>query len=417
MAKRQQEVREPTKKQAAWTRRDRERRKWIVIALGIVLGAVFLILGVGILQQLILEPNSAVATVDGTAINTRAYQARVKYERNQVENQLIQYQQLEQQFDPEGTSGFFSGQIQQLQQDLSNPETFGLRVLDNMIDEVLISREAGKLGIAVDPAALQTEVQRQFGYEPDATPTPITTPPVITSTQVITNAAGITETQVISATATPQPTPTPYTEAEYQRIYNETLANIKQVSGLEEADFRAIIGARMLRDLVQQSVTADTPATEEQVRAAHILVSVAQDASEEDKTAARAKIDAALQEVKDGRDFAEVAKEVSDDSSAGDGGDLGWFGRGRMVAEFENAAFSLEPGEVSEVVETQFGYHIIKVLEKDAARPLEGSALESKRSQAFEEWLQGLRTSAQIVRSWNTNKLPPTPLPRVATSQ
>lgn len=417
MAKRQQEVREPTKKQAAWTRRDRERRKWILIGLGAVLAVVFIILGIGILQQLILEPNSAVATVNGTAISTRAYQARVKYERNQLENQLIQFQQLEQQFDPEGTSGFFSSQIQQLQQDLSNPETFGLRVLDDMIDENLISQEAAKLGIAVDPAALQTEVQRQFGYEPDATPTPITTPPVITSTQVITNTSGVTETQVISATATPQPTPTPYTEAEYQRIYNETLTNIKQVSGLDEADFRAIVGARMLRDLVQQSVTADTPATEEQVRAAHILVSVAADASDEDKTAARAKIDAALKEVQDGKDFAEVAKTVSDDSSAGDGGDLGWFGRGRMVAEFEEAAFSLEAGQVSDVIETQFGYHIIKVLEKDAARTLEESDLESKRSQAFEEWLQNLRTSAQVVRSWNTGKLPPTPLPRFAASQ
>lgn len=417
MAKRQQEVREPTKKQAAWTRRDRERRRWILIGLGIVLGAVVVILGIGIFQQLILEPNSPVATVNGTGIITNAYQARVKYERNLEENQLIQYQQLEQQFDPEGTSGFFTSQIQQLQQDLNNPETFGLRVLDDMIDDILISQEANKLGLAVDPTALQKEVQRQFGYEPDATPTPITTPPVITSTQVITNAAGVTETQVISATATPIPTPTPFTEAEYQRIYNETLANIKQVSGLSEADFRAIISARMLRDLVKQSVTANTPATEEQVHAAHILVSVAQDASAEDKAAARAKIDAALQEIKDGKDFAEVAKAVSDDSTAGAGGDLGWFGRGRMVKEFEDVAFSLEPGQVSDVVETQFGYHIIKVLEKDPARPLEGSALDSKRSQAFEEWLQNLRTSAQIVRSWSTNKLPPTPLPRVATSQ
>ncbi len=417
MAKRQQEVREPTKKQAAWTRRDRERRRWILIGLGIVLGAVVVILGIGIFQQLILEPNSPVATVNGTGIITNAYQARVKYERNLEENQLIQYQQLEQQFDPEGTSGFFTSQIQQLQQDLNNPETFGLRVLDDMIDDILIGQEANKLGLAVDPTALQKEVQRQFGYEPDATPTPITTPPVITSTQVITNAAGVTETQVISATATPIPTPTPFTEAEYQRIYNETLANIKQVSGLSEADFRAIISARMLRDLVKQSVTANTPATEEQVHAAHILVSVAQDASAEDKAAARAKIDAALQEIKDGKDFAEVAKAVSDDSTAGAGGDLGWFGRGRMVKEFEDVAFSLEPGQVSDVVETQFGYHIIKVLEKDPARPLEGSALDSKRSQAFEEWLQNLRTSAQIVRSWSTNKLPPTPLPRVATSQ
>jgi len=80
---------------------------------------------------------------------------------------------------------------------------------------------------------------------------------------------------------------------------------------------------------------------------------------------AKQKADETLQQIKDGQDFAELAKEKSDDTySAEQGGDLGFFGQGQMVPEFEEAAFALEKGAVSEVVRTQYGYHIIKVDDK-----------------------------------------------------
>jgi peptidyl-prolyl cis-trans isomerase C len=105
--------------------------------------------------------------------------------------------------------------------------------------------------------------------------------------------------------------------------------------------------------------------TPEMVRARHILVKVIPSATEEDKKKAKEKAEEILGKIKNGEDFIKLATDLSDDpGSKIKGGDLGFFSRGKMVKPFEDAAFSLKPGEVSGIVETQFGFHIIKVEEK-----------------------------------------------------
>jgi peptidyl-prolyl cis-trans isomerase C len=104
----------------------------------------------------------------------------------------------------------------------------------------------------------------------------------------------------------------------------------------------------------------------ESVRASHILL-MTKDKDEAAKKAAKSKIDELLKRARAGEDFAALAKANSEDGSASQGGDLGAFPRGRMVPEFDKVAFSLKPGEISDVVTTEFGYHIIKLTEKKEA--------------------------------------------------
>jgi peptidyl-prolyl cis-trans isomerase D len=109
--------------------------------------------------------------------------------------------------------------------------------------------------------------------------------------------------------------------------------------------------------------------TPEQVRASHILLKT----DGKDDAAVKAKAEEVLKQAKGGADFAELAKKYSEDTdSAKNGGDLDYFGKGRMVPEFDQAAFAMEPGQISDLVKTQYGYHIIKVVDKKAAttRPL-----------------------------------------------
>jgi peptidyl-prolyl cis-trans isomerase D len=121
-------------------------------------------------------------------------------------------------------------------------------------------------------------------------------------------------------------------------------------------------------DEIQQYYAAHEAdfASPEQVRARHILLKVAPDTSPDLKAEVRKKAEEILARARAGEDFATLAKEYSEDTaSAQNGGDLGTFPRGRMVQSFEDAAFALEPGQISDVVESPFGFHIIKVEGKD----------------------------------------------------
>ncbi|MBW1842204.1 MAG: peptidylprolyl isomerase [Deltaproteobacteria bacterium] len=102
----------------------------------------------------------------------------------------------------------------------------------------------------------------------------------------------------------------------------------------------------------------------EQIKAGHILIKVDTQADKSAKDKASKKIKEIQKKLEDGEDFAALAKEYSEGPSNVKGGDLGYFERGRMVKPFEDVAFKLKPGEVSGMVETPFGYHLIKVVDK-----------------------------------------------------
>lgn len=170
-------------------------------------------------------------------------------------------------------------------------------------------------------------------------------------------------------------------EDEFQKVLKERGIDIKALKEdikkgvyinayLEKNVFSKM--SPVTQDQIKQEYEAnkdklDVPET---VRASHILIKTGEKATPEEKKIAKDKIDALRARLMSGEDFAKLAKENSEDGSAANGGDLGSFKKGEMVKPFEDAAFGLEVNQLSSVVETQFGYHIIKTTEKHPAHTL-----------------------------------------------
>lgn len=372
----------PIVNRRALSRREREERyrRWLYIGAGVVLALVVALAAAGLYQSLVVAPASPVATVNGVPIRTDTYQRWVQYRRYDLRTSLARLRNQLAQLDPNNADqqtlyAMLSQQQQQLQ---SEAMSLTMTTLDELIDAELIRQEAARRGLTVTPEEVSMEIEHLFGYNLPQ-PTPVPTP--------ITATAPITE--------TPTPTEQPMTEQQFKQYYTEYIAELRKNASFREADFRRLVETSLLRDKLQQAMAAEVPTTAEQVHARHILV----DKEEEAR--------AALERIRKGEDFAAVAKEVSTDTGTKDnGGDLGWFPRGMMVEEFEAAAFALQPGQVSDVVRTSYGYHIIKVEERDPNRPLDQYVLLDRQSRALDDWLSAQRQSDAVKRYWSLDKVP-----------
>ncbi|RIK30792.1 MAG: hypothetical protein DCC56_08770 [Anaerolineae bacterium] len=298
------------------------------------------------------------------------------------------------------------------------------------MDETLIRQQAKKLGITVSEQEVDEAIQSAYNFFPNGTETPAPTAtefalPTLSSQQLTLYPSTATPTKFLTPTPTQTSTPdpavtstatatqapptptfvplpatataTPYTLDGFNNVYATSVASF-DADGISEKTLRSIYEANLLREKVFEAVTADTPHTEEQVWARHILV----------EDARTSGIVRSL--LIGGKDFAEAAKEFSKDTGSGmSGGDLGWFGRGMMVAEFENAAFSQKVGEIGEPVQSQFGYHIIQVLGHTDV-PLSESQYEQKRQTEFSEWLEQVKKDSAILihEEWR-DRVPPAP--------
>lgn len=196
--------------------------------------------------------------------------------------------------------------------------------------------------------------------------------------------------------------------------------------GTSEADLREQIRVGVTIENLMKDVTKDLEVSEdrlkayysdnleqfkheEEVSAAHILIKTDATAADPkaDEAQALAKIQDILKQIREGADFADMAKKHSEDPGSGSqGGDLGFFGKGRMVPEFEKTAFAMKDGEVSEPFKTQFGYHIIKREEYRPARTetfeqvkeqIRENLLSQERNRAFQIWIEAQKKDVQIV--------------------
>ncbi|MBN1887009.1 MAG: peptidylprolyl isomerase [Thermoflexales bacterium] len=155
-------------------------------------------------------------------------------------------------------------------------------------------------------------------------------------------------------------------------------------NGLTEESIRALMAEGLMTEAMLARHGGST--TAEQVHASHILVETEEKGQE------------VLDKLDQGEDFAKLAAEYSiDTGSKGDGGDLGWFPRGMMVSEFEEAAFALKAGETSSLVKSDYGYHIIRVIEK-GEKELDEAFYEQVQQQQYEAWLEAQKVKISVKR-------------------
>ncbi|WP_245995877.1 peptidylprolyl isomerase [Paenibacillus taihuensis] len=232
----------------------------------------------------------------------------------------------------------------------------GKQTLDNLIQDELVKQEAKKKGIVITDKDVDAEIakiKKQFPTEADF--------------QSALQQAGMT----------------------LDDLKKQTPAQLR-ITKLVEPSVK-VTDADVKQYFEQNKEQYDQP---EQVKALHILVATKEEADE------------ILKQLNAGADFAKLAEEKSLDTGSKDaGGDLGYFGKGTMVAEFEQAAFSLKVGELSEPVKTQFGYHIIKVTDHKAAKAatldqyqaeIKETLTRQKISELAATWLEDLKAKANI---------------------
>lgn len=398
-----------TRKHVARLERERRQVALVRTVAIVMFGVIALLIGYGYLDLNYLQLQKPVVEVNGQQVSVKQWQERVQLERINLANLYQRYQYFQQIYGMD-----VSQQIQELEYYSQSPEALGQLVINRMADELLIAQEAEKLGITVSDDEVEKAIQEAYSFFPDGTPTPTITPttfqyPTITSEQLTLFPSTATPTAVLTstpaptstpdpaatATETPLPTPTfvpeditptatPYTLDGFKSQYQSTVDEYESY-GISEETLRAAYRVDLLRKKVSEAVTADTPAVAEQVWARHILVGDASLAG---------TVSLLLSQ---GADFSKAAQDYSLDTGSGaSGGDLGWFGKGVMVPEFEAAAFSQPVGEIGQPVQSQFGYHIIQVLGREEL-PLTTVQLQQARDTAFTEWLTKANEDAEIT--------------------
>jgi len=210
------------------------------------------------------------------------------------------------------------------------------QVLDSMIEQVLIEQAAAQEGVTISEEELEAVIQQSIE------------------------------------------------EGGGQASFEEWL----RTSDLTYEEFQEELRFQLLALAIFERITGSVPTTAEQVHARHILVQTKEEAQ------------TILTRLQAGEDFAALARERSQDENTKEaGGDLGFFQRGQLISpELEEAALALQPDQISGVVQSQFGYHIVQVLETAPDRPLPPELLNSLKEQAFARWMQERWNGATIER-------------------
>ncbi len=406
--------------------------------MGAALAAIVLILTVGLVNEYVIKPRTVLASVDGTVIRRRDYWRARGVD---LANQVDQFSRI---------AGLVGGeQASQYQQQaaVAQSELNGLwgstdtndEFLQRMVDDQVYLKNLDSLGLEVTEQDVETWELAQFApegvplVEPTATPTliperaewatataaanatasaaavaptapagvaepalplpPPTVPPTAGSEGVAADGPATTVSPTVGAPGAsptvPAESPTPNAEqalatAEAGRAtYRDDVFDRARIN---ESQYRAWVARpAVARQKVEEAIAVQVGQSQPQVRAHHILVG-----TQELAASLRAQLD-------QGANFEELARGNSTDTgTAPNGGDLGWAAREQYVAPFADAAFALQPGQISQPVQTEFGWHLIRVDEVDPDRALTTEQIEQTTSARVERWLADRRAESNI---------------------
>jgi peptidyl-prolyl cis-trans isomerase D len=424
---RKQTARSMSKKHLARLERERRQTQGIIYT---SIGIIVLVLGFivyGILNQTIIKDLKPVVEVNGDVVRVGEFQMQTRLYRLELINQYKNVHIMAQMFgmDP-NTDEYVTNLYSQINNQLADTQSLGQQVLNKLIEIRLVRQYAKANNIEVTDEEVENAIQAAFQYYPSGSPSPtLTGTPVayatFSATQIAmisptptgtpqptrtptntpeispTPTATLAEKPTATATLLPSLTPTVYTEKAYEKAYREYVKTFKVIH-LSTAQYREVyFRDNLLREKVYAIITKDVAHTQEMVWARHILVS----------DEATAKLVQTLMRLN--ADFGVLAKRYSSDGTKDSGGDLGWFGRGKMVKPFEDAAFSLQVGEVSAPVQSEFGWHIIQVLGHEM-RPLSTDEYKTAADTVFNDWVTAQREASDItIQDYWVDYVPTTP--------
>ncbi len=354
-----------TKRQLSRYQRERRLRALIFAISGVITAIIIAILVYGFWREFINIANEPVAKVGDKEISTSTLSKVIGYYDSYYAHQIADLQQTIATNQQAGESDKNKQNLVEaanllLQQAQAISSQLDAKALDELIEAELLRREATATDLKLEQRDRDRALVRHFdpGVE-----------------ELARNLATADQETAPSASAPAAGEPTAEQVAAAQSKLKQVLEDGRVLSEQEFAQY--ILAPTALRLKIQDRLAAEIPTVAEQVHARHILLETEQEAKN------------ALDLIKAGNlDFAAAAAQLSKDPGSKDkGGDVGWFPRGIMDPAFEEAAFTLEPGQISEPVNSSFGWHIIKVEEKAAERPVAADVLDYLRQSAYAKWL------------------------------
>jgi len=368
MAKHENTLKTPTRRQVARRAKEEKLNRILVwSAIGVV-AVVLLVIGYGVITELVIKARKPVARVDGVAITTQQFQQRLYYQRLMMRQQLYDYQNYLTQIDTtDETMQSFFQQVQSMATNLQNQlsassaSVLGKQVLDYMLEEEVVRKEAQTRNLTVSQDDLTLAIEQVVGYDRAAAET-------------------VTDTTKIES---------------FEERYENLKENYLKPSRFSEQDFRTMVETSLLREQLVGIIGADIPQTSDQVDPIIFAVD-----SDETGMGLRERIE-------NGEDPTGLIVEVNNDESEQTAGyALGWvpagYLGGQLGAEIEQVIFNTPVGKAAEPTLGSDGFYYVIYINGHEERPVDAATMQQMREDQYNSWLEPQKQERWEYLDWQT---------------